>query len=399
MFISMSIPYDKIRHAGGKTFNYYINKLADDQENEITMIAKVLPEEEKYTSTINPIIKSIFVRTPLNKLKKNWTYLKSLNSKLNPNYKYGNVLTKEIYSQITTQMRILAYNGYKPDVVVLEWTWMLLFIDEVKKVFPKSKFVASEHDVSFLGAKRKIDLAVGFRKKRAIKYYDALKKNELACIKKCDIVFTHNYKDKKILLENGIDEQIVDTIVPYFFRQSIKREPQNGNVIFYGAMNRVENSSAAIWFIKNVMPLLTDLPILFVILGNNPPEELKKYESNKVVITGFVDDITPYFEKAMCLVAPLLMGAGIKVKILEALAMGVPVLTNDIGIEGIGAKAGEEFLYCEKPTEYEQCIRNMMTDYSEVEIIGDNGMRLVENEYDMEKSFDHYKDRIYEIIK
>ncbi|MCQ2495201.1 MAG: glycosyltransferase [Lachnospiraceae bacterium] len=399
LFISMSIPYNQVRHAGGKTFNYYINKLTEDPENEITMIAKVLPEEEKYTCTINPLIKSIFVRTPQNKLKKLWAYFKSLNSKLNPNYKYGNVLTKEIFSQITMQMKLLANNGYIPDVIILEWTWMLLFIDEVKKIFPKSKYVASEHDVSFLGAERQIDLVTGLKKKRAIKYYNALKRNELASINKCDIVFTHNYKDKQLLLENGISEQKIDTIVPYYLKKNIKREPQKGSILFYGAMNRIENSSAAIWFIKNVMPLLEDMAIHFVILGNNPPEELKKYESDKVTVTGFVDDVTPYFEEAMCLVAPLLMGAGIKVKIIEAMAMGVPVLTNDIGIEGINAKDRKEYLCCETAREYEKCIRNMINNYIELEIVGVGGKKLIESEYDLDKSFEHYADRINDLIK
>ena len=104
LYISMSIPYDNVPHAGGKTFNYYINGFANDIDNEVTMIAKVLPEEEHQIENINPNINTIIVRTPKNKVKKYISYIKSLNSKINPLYRYGNVLTKEIFNQIGNEL-------------------------------------------------------------------------------------------------------------------------------------------------------------------------------------------------------------------------------------------------------------------------------------------------------
>lgn len=68
------------------------------------MIAKVLPEEEKYIETINPKIKKYLVATPKSGFRRYWCYVKSLNSKYNPYYKYGNVLTKEIYDQIEKKL-------------------------------------------------------------------------------------------------------------------------------------------------------------------------------------------------------------------------------------------------------------------------------------------------------
>ena len=72
LYISMSIPYDNVPHAGGKTFNYYINGFANDIDNEVTMIAKVLPEEEHQIENINPNINTIIVRTPKNKVTKSF---------------------------------------------------------------------------------------------------------------------------------------------------------------------------------------------------------------------------------------------------------------------------------------------------------------------------------------
>ena len=185
LYISMSIPYDNVPHAGGKTFNYYINGFANDIDNEVTMIAKVLPEEEHQIENINPNINTIIVRTPKNKVKL-WYELDKLKN-----------------------------TGYVPDIVILEWTWMLLFIDQVKKRFPNAKYIASEHDVSFLGAQRQYENAKGFKKIYKKLYYNNLYKREILSINKCDYVVTHNAKDKKLLLKNGVEQSKLGVIVPY----------------------------------------------------------------------------------------------------------------------------------------------------------------------------------------
>ena len=131
LFISMCLPYTKVAHAGGKTFHYYLNSFAKDKENDVILIAKVLPSEKVYVDEWNNRIRLLSVATPDNKIKRYWSYLLSINSKVNPWYKYGNTLTKEIYGQIKKQLLTLKHEGYSPDFVILEWTEMLLFIDEV----------------------------------------------------------------------------------------------------------------------------------------------------------------------------------------------------------------------------------------------------------------------------
>lgn len=162
-------------------------------------------------------------------------------------------------------------------------------------------------------------------------------------------------------------------------------------------MARLENYLSAIWFMDNVMPLLEDMDIRFVVLGSNPPAELKKYESERVHITGFVDSITPFFENSVCLVAPLVLGAGIKVKILEALSSGIPVLTNDIGIEGIAAEHGKEYIHCNTPLDYERAIRKVFSDATVGDELAKNAKRFIEKNYSIEKSLADYKERLLRI--
>lgn len=401
LYISMCLPFDRAFHAGGKTLNYYVNKFADDPENEVTLIAKVLPDEEPFIQSVNPKIKLHLVSTPKSGTKKMLCYLKSLNSKYNPVYKYGNTLTKEIYDQIERELKSLKSQGYKPNIVILEWTSILLFIDRVKRYFPDAKYVASEHDVTFLGKERKFQAAEGLINRRIKKAsYRNIKSRELSAISSCNLVVTQNQKDRLLLEQNGVSSDILGVIAPYYDRfPSSKRTPNNRDIIYYGAMNRVENSSSALWFIDNVLPNLSDCNIRFIVIGNKPPKELLDRQNDRVVVTGFVDDPAPLFENSMCLVAPLLLGAGVKVKIIEALSAGIPVLTNDIGIEGIDARDGIEYFRCITAEDYESVIRKMINEEIDSTQITNNAIEMIERSYDLKKSFSKYSNRVYSLIE
>lgn len=400
LYISMCLPFDKAFHAGGKTLCYYINQFANDSNNEVTLIAKVLPDEEIFVRQVNAKIKLYTVSTPKRGLKRHLAYLKSINSKFNPVYKYGNTLTYEIYKQIEMHIRNLKGTGYSPDVVILEWTSMLLFINKVKDYFPNAVYVASEHDVTFLGKMRQYKN----RKNKIWRYigkvsYEAMKKHELAAADKCNLVVTHNHKDKKLLLDAGISSDKLDVIAPYYDKfPCMDRTPNHKDIIFYGAMNRGENSSSAIWFINNVMPLLDDCDVKFIVIGNKPPKELLELQGDRVLVTGFVDDPAPYFRTAMCLVAPLLLGAGVKVKIIEALSSGIPVLTNDIGIEGIDAENGKDYFHCVAPKDYEKVIKDLINNRINIKEVSWNAHSLIEEKYNLQASYDNYSNRIYQLL-
>lgn len=401
LYISMCIPFDQAFHAGGKTFNYYINRFANNENNDVTLIAKILPDEENFISSINPRIHLHLVSMPKSGIKRATAYLKSVNSKINPWYPYGNTLTKEIYDQIEKELRNLRLTGYEPDIVILEWTEMLLFIDAVKKYFPSAKYVASEHDVSFLGKQRRAESESRFIQRRIkTARYKNIKQRELSAIEKCDLVVTHNDKDRKLLIANNVDSEKLDVIAPFYAPfQEIQQKDGARDIIFYGAMNRLENYSAALWFIDNVLPMIEDLDVRFVIVGNKPPKELVERQNEKIIVTGFVENVESYFSEALCLVAPLLYGAGIKVKVLEALTAGLVTLTNDIGIEGIDATNGREYIHCTLAADYEKAIRGLLSGEICKSEISSNAKRLIKSHYDLDKSFENYSNRIKSLLK
>ena len=204
----------------------------------------------------------------------------------------------------------------------------------------------------------------------------------------------HNFKDKNLLIEEGISGEKIHVLTPYFLSVDANRTPDYNTIIFYGAMNRITNCEAAIWFATNVMPLLKDTGVRFCIIGAKPDKKLNSIKSTNVIVTGFVDSIIPYFEQCMCMVCPLKNGAGIKVKVLEALSAGVPVLSNSIGIEGIGAVAGKDYLHCETPENYANAITKIIKREIKIDEISSSAKKFMRSNFSLENSLKEYKEML-----
>ena len=159
-------------------------------------------------------------------------------------------------------------------------------------------------------------------------------------------------------------------------------------------MGRNENYASAIWFIKNVLYKIKDPDVRLIILGSRPHPSLQKYAGNRVVITGFVDDIRPYFQHSLCLVAPLILGAGVKIKIIESLTAGLPILTNDIGIEGIPAEDGKSYYHCNTPDDYIEKIQFLLNNKSYAKVMSDNEKKLADEIYDYDKSLEIFVKKV-----
>lgn len=386
LWLSACVPVKNGREAGTKTFFHYYEKMRDDIRFDIKMIAfckQYLMEEATKDNSGYDIDYIVYDNIP--KCKK----LVNIESRYNPFNRYAGLIPNYSVQQLLKKLRSLKSKGYEPEIVLLEWTQIVVLAKDVKRIFPNCKIVSSEHDVTFVGYKRKAEYFNGINGFIWNFKYIREKSKELEALKYSDLILPHNEDNTNILVNEGINKEKIQWLTPYF--NNMKDCHWTGAercVLFFGAMARPENYLSAIWYIENVMPRIRDLNLKFVVLGSNPAEAFKKYINDEVIVTGFVDDITPYFENSLCLVAPLVLGAGIKVKILEAMSAGIPVLTNAIGIEGIHATAQKEYVHCEEAIDYENAIRRAYK--RELDTVGSNGRRFVNEHFSLEKSKDRY---------
>ncbi|HCB1497651.1 glycosyltransferase involved in cell wall biosynthesis [Klebsiella oxytoca] len=149
-----------------------------------------------------------------------------------------------------------------------------------------------------------------------------------------------NEKDAMLikLLSNSDTNVYIDyPVVSEMFKAISRNREIHAYLIFWGAMDRFENVDAVKWFVNDILPAILEKKpeAKLYIVGANPTEEVKLLKSENITVTGYVDDPIPFFEKAQIAVVPLRYGAGIKIKVIEALAAGLNVVTTDVGAEGI----------------------------------------------------------------
>lgn len=402
LFISPFVPYDKVGHAGGQIHNYYIKKFQKDNNFEIKLFTFAEEEEvskidlKKYNICAEIVVKK-------NNIIHN-IYRKLLNSprKINIFVKSAGMIDNYMKIRLLKGLKRLKSEGYIPKVIVLEWTQSIALLDSVKKIYPDTKIISLEHDVSFLGYERLYKMESNLIKRyiRKVKYYNLLK-FEIDKLQKSDRILTLNYKDKNLLINHQMDANKIDTISPYFNRLifSDKRSP-NKKILFFGAMSRKENYESCIWFIENVFNKLLEIDneYIFYIVGGNPPQKLLNFKSRNVIVTGFVDSIDEYFMNCMCMVAPLVFGAGIKIKILEGMSSGIPILTNDIGIEGIPAIHNKDYFHCVSPNDYLETILDLTNEKFNIKEISLRSAKMLKNEFNLEQSYNKYRTIINNLI-
>ena len=155
-------------------------------------------------------------------------------------------------------------------------------------------------------------------------------------------------------------------------------------LLFTGTMNYFPNSDAAIYFCREIFPRIREHhpKATFYIVGNHPPDAVRRLAAQDgVVITGYVPDVRPYFGKASVFVAPLRAGSGIQTKNLEAMAMGVPVVTSSIGAMGLEADIGKELLVADTPQAFAAHVIHLMNNKALRDKFAQAARKRVERNY------------------
>ena len=156
-------------------------------------------------------------------------------------------------------------------------------------------------------------------------------------------------------------------------------------------MNWMPNDEGIKWFLKEVWPLLhKKLPDLKVYLaGREMPDWLKNLKLENIVVVGEVPDAHEFIAEKSISIAPLLSGSGIRVKIIESMAMGKSVVSTSIGAEGINYTDGENILIADSPEDFCNAIINLYSNPDEAKKIGNNARKLVNQEHSSKKIIEH----------
>jgi glycosyltransferase involved in cell wall biosynthesis len=150
------------------------------------------------------------------------------------------------------------------------------------------------------------------------------------------------------------------------------------------------NIDAVHWFCREIFPLikLKCPDCQFLIIGKKPPRSVRKLARDRgVVILGYVEDPTERLRDCAAFIVPLRIGGGIRVKILNAFAWGLPIVSTTVGAEGIAVTSGENILIEDQPEGFATAVIRLMDDLPLRENLSKNGRQLAVKAYDWEEVY------------
>ncbi len=246
------------------------------------------------------------------------------------------------------------------------------YLPDVRRFCPNAQVVFDMVDLHYLRELRRDPESA-----TAVAVSNAFLELELAAMKASDatIVVSESdaseirlhYPEVKTFVIPTINE-IVEQIAPPAGREGI---------LFVGSFNHPPNCDAARILATEIFPLLRQKNpnLTLTIVGSNPTQEALEYRKLPgVVHVGYVEDIRPLFQQARCMVAPLTWGAGVKGKITQSLASGLPVVTTPIGVEGLGLENGIDVVVAESNIEFADAVTRLLANDADWTQVSTNGL-------------------------
>lgn len=276
----------------------------------------------------------------------------------------------------------------KPDVVYCQLARMA----EYCRQYTESYKIIDYQDAFSKGIQRRL-LHEGIQRRlllneeyRRLKAYEADIFEDFNCrtiISRQDAELIHHHENEKlIVLPNGVDTD-------YYHPEPVSKTL---DLLFTGNMQYEPNVNCVLYMVNEVLPLLADeLPhIQLVVAGKNPARELRRIRSRNLQLTGWVDDLRKYYRQARLFVAPMQIGIGMQNKILEAMSMGMPVITSSLANNAIGGEHGKNVWVADSPRKVAEGIAYLIANTELAISIGRNARQLMIEQYSWQKQNERF---------
>lgn len=281
-----------------------------------------------------------------------------------------------------------AVNRFKPDVVHIDHLQMAQFVD----FDGRYKVVLDNHNVESMIIRRVAETS----ESRLMRWYaqmewPKLRGYELDICRRCDLVLMVSDDDKAIL--RGLDASLtniesvpIGVDINHF--QPIDRVAGSRNMLSVGTMYWPPNVDSMLHFCRDILPLVSAeiADCTLTVAGQRPVEAIRALAADpRIAVTGYVGDERELAADCGVFVVPLRSGSGVRVKILNALAMGLPVVSTSVGAEGLAVKSGEHLLIADSPAEFAKAVVEVLRDRELADHLGSNGRKLVCDKYSWER--------------
>jgi glycosyltransferase involved in cell wall biosynthesis len=253
-------------------------------------------------------------------------------------------------------------------------------IHRIRRANPRVRIVFDMVDTHFLRFQREYEISGNPATLAEAQRY---RKIEKRLAQASDVVWSASAEDRQVMAREvpGRRIEVVPTI--HELRDRGKPFAERRDLLFIGNLAHRPNDDAVLFFMQEVYPRLqqTLANVRLDIIGDNPSADIAAYNSEAVRIRGYVPDIEPYLLDRRVFIAPLRFGAGIKGKVGEAMAHGIPVVTTSIGAEGFGLTHGFDVMIADDPAGFAAAIAQLYSQKELWETIAQNSRLRIEQHF------------------
>jgi O-antigen biosynthesis protein len=258
------------------------------------------------------------------------------------------------------------------------------YIGLIRRLQPKARIVYNVADLHHLRLAREAEL---LEDEGVARQAEAVRHEELAAIRAADATIVHSAAERQLLSEDPALQGRVHVVPWTYACRPVANPPaQRHGIAFVGGYRHKPNVDAATWLVEAIMPLvwerLPELPLILV--GSHMPEEVRRLESRRVRTLGYVPDVAEVYEQCLLAVAPLRYGAGVKGKVLEAFAAGVPCLMTGMAAEGVPLPPLLQGLVHDDPRGLADAIVALHLEPASIEPLAEAGLDMIARHFGAE---------------
>jgi sugar transferase (PEP-CTERM/EpsH1 system associated) len=373
LILTPSVPYPPNWGFGIRVYQF-IRYLA--QAHEVTVLTYASPQEADKVETLARTGATVHALPPPFAISAGKRRAQALSLLAAKSYQTSSLTTRPMQEMLD---RLLSERPY--DIVQVESSQLSGFTFQKGPIL-----VLDEHNLEYELLYRMYQTEMSpLRRVYNLLEYLKFRREEQASWHKADACILTSEREQAILTRhlpgktavvapNGVD-------IDYFQPNAAEEVPDS--LVFTGLISYRPNTDAVLYFAREILPLiLRQRPgAKFIIVGMGATEEVRALAGPHVVVTGQVPDVRPYVHQASAFVVPLRMGSGTRLKVLEGLAMGKPMVSTTLGCEGISVQDSRHLLMADDPQSFASAVVRLLEDRDLASRLGQAGRSLVERAY------------------
>jgi sugar transferase (PEP-CTERM/EpsH1 system associated) len=386
LFLTPQMPYPPEQGAAIRNYNLIVQVAAQHEVALLTFAQGADQEPGPLAGLCRPL-----VRVPMPPERSARERLRTLFTTDEPD------MAVRLYSPAYAQTLRELLMSESFDIVQVEGLELACYLPLVRRWLGERapKLILDEYNAEYLLQRRAFEADLRSPRRLPTAFYSLIQWRRLArfereVCRQADTVLAVSEADAEalrrlveglqpVVVPNGVDTERYHPGLP----DSLPLE--HPALLFTGKMDFRPNSDAVLWFHRHVWPLVrARAPQAHLyIVGKNPPARFKPlWDDPGVTVSGYVPDILPYFGSADVYIVPLRIGGGTRLKVLEAMAAGLPLVSTTLGVEGIALSPGQHALLADTPQDFAEAILSLLADPERRRTLGAAARQFVLEHYD-----------------